>query len=62
MSTEIKALGIEIDRVKNLLRNAGIQDEIIINTVAGIIDTNNRMIHAQVEDMINEAIIKRVRK
>lgn len=62
MSTEIKTLGIEIDRVKNLLKNAGIQDEIIINTVAGIIDTNNRMIHAQVQDMINEAVTNRLRK
>ncbi|WP_431090817.1 hypothetical protein [Paenibacillus sp. 8b26] len=61
MSFEIETFGIEIERVKNMLRNAGIQDEIIINTVAGIIDTNNRMIHAQVEGMISEALEQRLK-
>lgn len=44
-----------------MLKNAGIQDEKIIKTVVGIIDTNNRMVHTHVERMISEALEQRLK-
>ncbi|WP_157686462.1 hypothetical protein [Paenibacillus senegalimassiliensis] len=55
------SFGIEPERLENLLKNLGIQDEKIIVVVKGIFDINNRMIEAHVDRMINEALDRRLK-
>lgn len=55
------SFGISKRRVEIALKDAGIQDEKVISTVANIIEKNNVMIKAEIEDMINTAISQRLR-
>ncbi|WP_156515028.1 hypothetical protein [Paenibacillus glucanolyticus] len=51
-------IGISKARVEASLRAAGVKDENIISVVANLIEKNNVLIKAHVEEMVQSAIAR----